>query len=193
MLYGLLVDLVAYNKTFQDLEHKWRNSEVAFWSSGGERRILTHAAIEARFACKAEKRANNPSPTVSFGVQTKAGQPIGYFGINWIMPSSRFAYLGAYIGEPAYWSRGYGTDALALLLDYTFDWLDLRRIVIVTSSMNARVQRMMEKIGFTFEGCQRQGTLADGVWMDWLMYGMLCDEWPGRAAIIERLGLRENP
>jgi len=29
----------------------------------------------------------------------------------------------------------------------------------------------------------------DGVWVDGLLYGMLREEWPGREALVERLGL----
>ncbi|MBI5959280.1 MAG: GNAT family N-acetyltransferase [Chloroflexi bacterium] len=189
MLSGLLVDLVPFDKTYQDLEHKWRNSEVSFWSSGGERRILTRSTIAAQWQRRAEDRTNNPAPPVTFGAQTKAGLLIGSFGVNWTMTTHRFAYLGAYIGEPEYWSKGYGTDALTLLVDYTFDWLDMRKIVIVTSSMNARVQRQMQKVGFTFEARLRQATFADGEWIDWLMYGLQREEWPGRDAVIHKLGL----
>lgn len=193
MLEGLLVDLVPYGKAFLDLDHRWMNSEASFWSGGGERHFMSQAMIVARHAHWAEERERAGGDSgVAFGVQTKDGKPLGYFGINWLSAHHRVAMLGAKIGEPEYWGGGYGTDALLLLLGYTFDWLDARKAWLMTTSMNARVMRQMEKAGFRLEVRQRQSALADGVWYDWLAYGLLREEWAGRAALVEQLGLRER-
>jgi RimJ/RimL family protein N-acetyltransferase len=189
MLEGLLVDLVPYGKLYRDKEYTWRNAEASFWASGGERYIMTRAALEAQFSGWAERRESDPSPGVSFGVQIKDGTPIGYVSINWLQPTHRTAMLGAKIGESAYWGGGYGTDAVLLLLDYTFDFLDVRKAWLMTTSQNVRVHRQMDKLGFTLEGRQRESTFIDGAWADWMAYGMLHEEWPGRAALVTRLGL----
>jgi len=193
MLEGLLVDLVPYGNVFYEQFHRWMNGEASFWASGGERQFMSQAMIAARRDRLAEERERTGGESsVAFGVQTKDGKPLGYFGINWLVSAHRLAMLGAKIGEPEYWGGGYGTDALLLLLDYAFDWLDVRKAWLTTTSMNARVLHMMEKVGFRLEVRQRQSALADGVWYDWLAYGMLREEWPGRAALVERLGLRER-
>ncbi len=192
MLEGYLVDLVPFGKTFLDMEHKWLNNESTFWSGGGEWRIVTKAQVEARHRQWAEERERRGDQGVSFGIQTKDGVPLGYIGINWLHPTYRLGLLGARIGEPDYWGGGYGTDALLLLLEYGFDWLDLRKAWLLTTSMNARVMRQMEKVGFTLEGRQRQSALAEGEWFDWIVYGMLREEWPGREVLVEKLGLRER-
>ncbi len=191
MLEGLLVDLVPYGKRFRDLEHIWRNNDSAYWSSGGNRQIVSRATIERQNAQWAEEAERmGPARGVMFGVQTKDGTPIGFFTINWIVPHSRLAMLGARIGDPNYWGGGYGTDALLLLIEYAFDWLDMRKVWLGTTSANARVMRQMEKVGFTLEGVSRRDSYQDGVWYDGLFYGLLREEWPGRAAVIERIGLR---
>jgi RimJ/RimL family protein N-acetyltransferase len=125
-----------------------------------------------------------------FGIQTKDGKPIGDMGMNWVVPHHRLAMLGASIGEPAYWGGGYGTDALLLIVDYAFDWLDMHKVWLMTMALNARVVRQMEKVGFTLECRQREGTWVDGKPVDGLTYGILREEWPGREAVIERLGLK---
>ena len=76
-----------------------------------------------------------------------------------------------------------------MLVDYAFDELDIRKIWLGTMSLNARVMRQMEKVGFTLEVRQRQSIYADGAWYDQLLYGLLCEEWPGRPALVEKLGL----
>ena len=189
-LEGLLVDLVQIDQRFRTLEHKWRNSDAQFWAGGGERNFESARFVEQLLARRAERSAENPASGIWFGIQTKDGTPIGGIGPSWINPAHRWAMLGAKIGEPEYWGGGYGTDALLLVIDHCFGWLDLRRLWLFTTSMNLRVQRQMEKVGFSFEARQRNAAYADGEWFDWLAYGLMRDEWPGRAAKIERLGLR---
>ena len=192
MLEGLLVDLVPVWDDFPQRETVWRNSDASFWSSGGERYIMSRAAVERQFAQWAQHDAQARVHRLSFGIQTKDGQRIGWIGINWMVPHNRLAMLGAKIGEPDYWGGGYGTDALLLLIDHAFDWLDMRKIWLYTTSMNARVKRQMEKVGFTLEAQIREGTYADGAWYDWLAYSLFDTEWPGREALVASLGLRER-
>jgi RimJ/RimL family protein N-acetyltransferase len=189
MLEGLLVDLVPFGDRFMQMEHKWYNGEGVFYWTVGGRWFTTRADLEAW----QRERADDPeweTKRVTFGVQTKDGTPIGLFGINRLYTHNRLAMLSALIGEPDYWGGGYGTDALLLLVDYAFDWLDMHKVWLMTFSLNARVIRQMEKVGFTFEGRTRESAYGEGGWHDMLAYGLLREEWPGRAALIEKLGLR---
>lgn len=186
-LEGLLVDLVPYGKRFIDLEHKWENSEAAFWGDMGDRVIFTRADLRRR---RDEWQSHEgPVKSVPLGIQTKDGTPIGGIFISWIDAWHRTASLGAVIGEPDYWGGGYGTDALLLTVDYAFTWLDLRRLWLMTMSLNERVLRQMAKVGFAQEAIQREATVADGQPFDVVRYGMLREEWPGYAALAERLDL----
>ncbi len=187
MLEGLLVDLVPLGDRFKALEHKWENGPAAFWGDMGDRQLLSQAVVERRQAERLQEQG--PRLTVPFGIQAKDGTPLGTFFVARLQPHSRVAVLGAQIGEPDYWGGGYGTDALLLVVDYAFDWLDLRHLWLVTMSLNARVVRQMEKVGFRLEARQRMAALADGAWHDGLIYGLLRDEWPGRAAVVRQLGL----
>ncbi len=189
-LRGLLVDLVPLNKVYRDREHVWRNHEASFWSSGGDRPIASRAQVARMYEGWLDGKERGAALGVTFGVQTKDGTPIGFFSLNWVVPFSRLAMLGARIGEPEYWGGGYGTDALTLLVDYAFDWLDMHKLWLGTTSYNARVQRQMEKVGFALEARARAEAYIDGAWYDGLLYGLLREEWPGRAAVIERIGLR---
>ncbi len=186
MLEGLLVDLVAIDERFQALEHKWENGEAAFWGDAGGRNFLSKATVKRH----QQQRVEEPHDWVGFGIQTKAGLPIGVFFIGDLKPAHRVAMLGAQIGESDYWGGGYGTDALLLAVDYAFEWLDLRKVWLGTMGLNARVIRQMEKVGFALEARQRSTFLAEGVWYEQRLYAMLRDEWPGRAALIEKIGLK---
>ncbi|MBN1679814.1 MAG: GNAT family N-acetyltransferase [Anaerolineae bacterium] len=192
MLEGLLVDLVPYGKRFLDQEHRWHNSEAWFWATAGEWVIVSRDAINRYRAEEAERRAERHNiPSVYFGIQTKDGKPLGDIAMNWVLPYHRLAMLGACISEPEYWGGGYGTDALLLILDYAFNWLDMHKIWLGTMDINERVKRQMIKVGFVLEARERSFHMVDGHgWVDGLLYGMLRDEWPGREAMINKLGLK---
>ncbi len=190
MLEGLLVDLVPYGKEFLEREPAWHNSEAWFWARVGDRMPVTAAAIQRHRQERAERQERHGSQGVMFGIRTKDGKPLGDFALNWVVPHYRLAMLGAAIGEPDYWGGGYGTDALLLIVDYAFDWLDLRKVWLMTMSSNVRVARQMEKVGFRLEARQREALYADHTWVDALVYSLQRFDWPGRAAMVERLGLR---
>lgn len=58
------------------------------------------------------------------------------------------AEMGISIGERAYWSRGYGSDAAAAFLRFLFQELGFRRIYLHTLDWNVRAQRCFLKAGF---------------------------------------------
>ncbi|MBI5957693.1 MAG: GNAT family N-acetyltransferase [Chloroflexi bacterium] len=191
MLEGVLVDLVPYDKRFKDQDHRWWNNESVFWSGEGQRNFVSKAQVEAEH--KEWYDSTEPDTGVPFGVLAKDGTPLGYFGINWIAPFSRIANLGASIGEPDYWGGGYGTDALLLLIEYCFRTLDMRKVWLGTMSINVRVIRQMEKVGFKLEALRRDAVHADGKWYDEPSYGMFREDWPGYTVMVERLGLKARP
>ncbi|MBI5957695.1 MAG: GNAT family N-acetyltransferase [Chloroflexi bacterium] len=68
----------------------------------------------------------------------------------------------------------------------------MRKVWLATMGLNIRVQRQMDKVGYKLEARRRQVFLADGQWTEDIVYGLLREEWPGRAAMIEKLGLRDR-
>ncbi|HML24539.1 MAG TPA: GNAT family protein [Aggregatilinea sp.] len=191
MLEGILVDLVPFGQDFGKLMGDWMNGPAAYWANVGDRPIASRAMIEHWL--EGRNAAQHGPARIEFGVRTKSGKPIGQMGVNFTSDAHRWANLGVVIGNPTYWGGGYGTDGFILLVDYLFTWLDLRRIYVETMASNVRVQRMMDKLEFTFEGRRRAMWYADGSWQDALVYGVLCNEWPGRATLVEKLGLRARP
>ncbi len=193
MLKGILVDLVPLGHAFGEQMATWVNGPAAYWGTVGDRPIASRSMAEGWYRARLEPLDREGVRRIQFGVQTKRGTPIGQMGVNFALTVHRSANLGVQIGNPAYWGGGYGTDGFILLIDFLFNWLDLRRLYAETMASNVRVQRMMDKIGFTFEGRQREMWYADGDWQDALIYGALQDEWPGRAALVEKLGLQPRP
>lgn len=59
------------------------------------------------------------------------------------------AELGIMIGRREYWGKGYGSDAVRLLLQYMFENLHLKRVYLHTLKWNERAQKSFSKVGFT--------------------------------------------
>ncbi len=87
------------------------------------------------------------------------------------------AWLGIVVGDRAYWGRGYGADAVRLILQYGFVELNLRRISLGVHAYNARAIKTYEKAGFQMEGRMRSEGLRDGVRYDGIYMGILREEW----------------
>ena len=94
-------------------------------------------------------------------IETLDGTPIGTIGLHAINWKDRAAELGISIGEKAYWSQGYGTDAIRTLLGLAFGEMNLHRVSLRVDADNARAIRCYEKAGF-----QREGTLRDNVFRE---------------------------
>ncbi|MBI5959905.1 MAG: GNAT family N-acetyltransferase [Chloroflexi bacterium] len=189
MLQGILVNLVAFDKRFIEREVSWLRGPMREW--WGQDGLATETSQQPQ---REQRRANSEAGRLScFGIETKDGLPIGTFVLVDIDPYHRTAEVGAGIGDPAYWSGGYGSDAMLLIVQYGFDWLDLRRLWLTTRGDNFRAQRQIEKCGFTREGAQRlKISTSQGEYRDFLYYGLLREEWPGRDEMVERLKLREK-
>ena len=66
------------------------------------------------------------------------------FNINQV---DRNAMLGIVIGEKDYWDKGYGQDALRLLLDFGFNLLNLNSIMLGTYEFNQRALGLLPQTG----------------------------------------------
>ena len=102
---------------------------------------------------------------------------IGNIALHGILNPYRHATLGIFIGDKTCWSKGYGTEALRLMLGHGFDQLNLHRIYLTVLGFNARAIRAYEKVGFRREGAFREQTYRDGKYHDILIMGILEDEW----------------
>lgn len=108
-------------------------------------------------------------------------------GISW--GSLRSGYIGYWI-DHASAGHGYIPRAVALTADYAFSTLGLHRIEINIRPENAASIRVVEKLGFRYEGLRRRYLHIDGDWRDHLSYALCVDEIPpggliGRARAAE--------
>jgi len=65
------------------------------------------------------------------------------------------------IGNKEYWGKGYGTEALRLLVDYAFRVLGIENILIRTFEYSERARKSYEKVGFQYIGVRRKSHYYD--------------------------------
>jgi RimJ/RimL family protein N-acetyltransferase len=113
-----------------------------------------------------------------FGIRTVSDDRlIGDIGV-WIESWAHGeAWAGIVIGEREFWGKGYGTEAMQLMLQYAFAELNLRRVSLGVFAYNPRAIRSYAKAGFRREGVVRGDCLRDGQRWDSVAMGILRDEW----------------
>jgi RimJ/RimL family protein N-acetyltransferase len=102
---------------------------------------------------------------------------IGYCELDSIIWSQQVGWLAIGFGDPAQRGKGYGAEAMRLLLRFGFGELNLRRIQLTVFSYNESALRLYEKLGFYREGTFREFLQRDGQFYDMLLYGLLRREW----------------
>ncbi|MCL1812174.1 MAG: GNAT family N-acetyltransferase [Treponema sp.] len=92
-------------------------------------------------------------------IDINTGELIGNCGYMDLDHINQTGEVGIFIGNIKYWSIGYGTEALTLLLDYGFKALNLHNIFLKVYSFNERAIKCYKKIGFKTIGKRREALL----------------------------------
>ncbi len=103
---------------------------------------------------------------------------LGNCGIEQIHTPSMNAEVGLFIGDSENREKGYGTQALELLLSYGFFYLNLNNIMLKVFSFNERAIHVYEKVGFKEIGRRRQSYYLNGKHYDDVFMDILKSEFP---------------
>ncbi len=152
------------------------------WSEDSEyRRLMDTDWARPEPAETFQRQHGSGSNAAYFSLRTLTDDRfIGFVVIHGIEWNNGAGTLSIGIGERGYWGKGYGSDALQLILQYGFRELNLHRIGLDVHSTNARAIRAYEKAGFTHEGALREAGYRDGTRYDRVLMGMLRPEWEAR-------------
>jgi len=110
-------------------------------------------------------------------IHKRTGELIGRCLIFNIDQINQTAMLGIVIGEKGYWGKGYGREALRLLIDYGFNVLNLNNLMLGVFSYNQRALKTYRAIGFQEIGRRRQARLVAGRRYDLILMDLLAEEF----------------
>lgn len=111
--------------------------------------------------------------TIFYIIEKKNGVKIGHIA-GWMI--GRTMAIGFAL-IPSERGKGYGTEAIQLMVDHLFLTKDVVRIQVTTDVRNLTSQRALEKSGFVKEGTMRKYFYAKGDYRDHFLYSILREEW----------------
>ncbi len=114
---------------------------------------------------------------VRLGIFLNNGSVIGDVALQNIDRVNRKCSIGMGIAKLENRSKGYGQQALKLMLHYGFQYLGLERITANTLDVNIGAQRSLEKCGFALEGRERKSVYLNAEMHDRLNYAILKEEY----------------
>ncbi|MCD6545634.1 MAG: GNAT family N-acetyltransferase [Thermotogae bacterium] len=115
--------------------------------------------------------------TYNFAIILKdTGEYIGGCGINTVDWKNRHVCVGIFLGKK-FWSKGYGTDAMKVLVNFIFSQMNINKVYLHVYSFNKRAIKSYEKCGFKIEAVLREHIFRDGEYHDEYVMSILRREW----------------
>lgn len=170
MFTGLKIRLTAMRKDDLPKYRQWNSVESfgRFYNSSPIREeseknanqlIDEHSDHNYRFAIR-------PLATEEF---------LGVCAIEDIVWPHRVGWLSIALG-PDFQGKGFGKDAMELLVHYAFNELNLYRLTLTVFDYNEGAIKLYKSLGFKHEGTYREFLQRDGKRHDMHLYGLLASE-----------------
>lgn len=106
----------------------------------------------------------------------RTGRVIGKFTLFHIDRENRRAEVG-YVLNRQFWRKGYGSEAMAAMLELFFIRFELHRLEADVDPDNAASIGLLKQFGFREEGLFRERWLMNGQWRDSVMLSLLTTHW----------------
>ena len=121
--------------------------------------------------------AHRSEDSLWYTITDTGGNIIGETGLLRMFPAWRTTDMSIIIPDPKARRKGYGTEAVRMMLDAAFREYDMNRVSIGVVGLNAEALAFYRKIGFKQEGVQEQGYFWNGEYSDFVMMRILRSEW----------------
>ena len=167
---GSRIYLSPMNSSDTELYTKWLNDEAVAANIGQYRKIISLAS-EQKYLDNTVMDGHNYAIVLLDGDKL-----IGNISLMDDNSVDRTATLGIFIGDEEYRSKGYGAEAIRLILDYGFKTLNLRNIMLTVHSDNPRAVACYKKVGFCEFGRRRNAVYKTGRTVDLIYMDILDNE-----------------
>ena len=125
-----------------------------------------------------EKIHDNDNKNYYFVIVTlENDEMIGTISLENMNYINRSAELGIFIGDETYRGKGIGEEAIHLILDYGFNYLNLNSIQLTVLTFNERAIACYKKCGFKEVGRLREAYYLNGKYYDKILMDILNSEF----------------
>lgn len=159
----------------KDCKELWESFEYDF-KNPSEPLNIGHSVEKADdWFTEIQKLQGNKN--VRLGIFLNDGTVIGDVALQDIDYQNRSCTIGLGLHKIESRNKGYGTEAVRLMLDYGFNHLGIERISANTLEINSSARKSLEKLGFVLEGRERQAVYFGGKTYDRHNYAILASEY----------------
>ena len=89
-------------------------------------------------------------------------------------------YGFGYVLQKEWWRQGLASEATAALIKFGFGELRAHRLWAHVFRGNTASERVVQKLGFRYEGCALKAFFVRSAWHDLQTFAMLRNEWEKR-------------
>lgn len=181
MLYGQNIFLRGLELTdVPELMKHWNNVEVKKFLNSSVPHSIQEEEEWVKYTWKQRKEGKG----FIFAIVYKENDfYIGNIEISIINPKSRRGVIGIAIFNQSYWSRGFGTESIQILLKFAFETLNLNSVELEVFANNQRAQSCYEKSGFKQMGVRREAVFVEGEYIDSILLDITVDEWKSMQSV----------
>jgi RimJ/RimL family protein N-acetyltransferase len=161
-----------------EIEAKWtHDSDFMRMIDTTPARPMSAALVKKQYE-KLEKQMEERKNQYYFTIRARDDDRlIGKAIVQWIEWANGNGYLRLGIGAAEDRGKGYGTQALRMLLRIAFAELNLFRVSALVPEYNTAAIALLKKFGFVEEVRRRQSVERDAKRWDLLVFGLLQEEW----------------
>ena len=168
-----------------EIESKWtHDSAFMRMYEINPARPLSAAIVKKQYE-KLEKQVEEDKNLYHFMIRAKEDDRlIGKAVIQWVEWTNGNAWVHLGIGSADDQRKGYGSQALSMLVRFAFAELNLFRLSARVPEYNEPAIALFSKFGFVEEVRRRQALDRDGRRWDLIVFGLLNSEWQSQAKLV---------
>lgn len=165
-----------------EIESRWtHDSDFMRMMEVAPARPMSAAVVKKQYE-KLEKQMEESKNLYYFAIRAREDDHlIGKAAVQWIEWANGNGFLRLGIGAAQDRNKGYGTQALQMLLRFAFAELNLFRVSAIVPEYNTGAIALMKKFAFVQEVSRRKSLERDGRRWDLYVFGLLKDEWQYQA------------
>ena len=171
-IVGERVYLSPYNSEDVEIFTKWLSDREVTDGLGDTYRVF-NTEIEKQWFKEANKEGNYAFAIVS----AETDEAIGSIGLMDVKLACGSATVGLFIGEAENRGKGLGTEAMKLIIGYSFDVLNLYNVNLAVYDFNEGAYKSYLKVGFKEIGRRRKAYYLNNKRHDIIYMDITREDW----------------